>query len=48
EQLAALCKELEMLGRAAGGEGVRPLVARAEAEVTRVVGALAAQLDGGG
>jgi signal transduction histidine kinase/CheY-like chemotaxis protein/HPt (histidine-containing phosphotransfer) domain-containing protein len=45
EQLAALCKELEMLGRGGGGDGVRPLVARAEAEAARVVGALAAQLD---
>lgn len=47
EQLAALSKELEMLGRGGGGDGVRPLVARAEAEVARVIGALAAQLDGG-
>ena len=46
EPLAALCKELEMLGRG-GGEGVGPLVARAEAELARVVGALSAQLDRG-
>ena len=46
EQLAALCKELEMLGRGGGGDGVRPLVARAEAEVARVVAALSAELDG--
>ncbi|MBL8420843.1 MAG: response regulator [Dechloromonas sp.] len=47
EQLAALCRELETLGRG-GGEGVRPLVARAEAEVARVVAALSAHLDSGG
>ncbi|MBK7673877.1 MAG: response regulator [Candidatus Accumulibacter sp.] len=48
EQLAALCKELEMLGRGGGGDGVRPLVARAEAEVARVVGALSARRERGG
>jgi two-component system sensor histidine kinase/response regulator len=47
ERLAALCKELETLGRGGGGDDVRPLVARAEAEVARVVGALSAQLEGG-
>lgn len=46
--MAALCKELELLGRAGGGDAVPPLVARAEAEVARVVAALSAQLDGGG
>ncbi|MBK7673878.1 MAG: response regulator [Candidatus Accumulibacter sp.] len=43
EQLAALCSELERLGRGGDGDGVGPLVARAEAEVARVVGALTAQ-----
>ena len=47
EQMAALCKEIETLGRRGGGDGVRSLVARVEAEVARVIGALAAQIEGG-
>ena len=43
EQLAALCKELEMIGR---DDGVRPLVARVESEAARVIDSLAARFEG--